>query len=132
MRMTTLKKAAMGALLMAGATLAIAPSASAGVAVGVSIGGPGYVDPCYGPYPYPTYCTYPVFYGPVFYAGRWHNGVHRYRVINGHRHYWVGGGWRSTVRVGHGRFGGARHGDHHRGNRGDRNRGDHDRIHRHD
>jgi hypothetical protein len=106
---TTMKAATFGAALLAGGLLAT-PQASAAVHVGIGIGGPGYADPCFGPYPYPYYCRYPVFYGPVFYAGRWHHGSHRYRVIRGHRHYWVGGGWH-RARVGHGRLGGPRFGE---------------------
>jgi hypothetical protein len=117
------RSAAAGAALLAGSVLAAAP-ANAGVHVGIGIGVPGpvYADPCYGPYPYPGYCTYPVFYGPVYYAGGWHHGPYRYRVINGRRHFWVGNHWQ-VVRVGHGRFAGPRHGHHrHRdGHRGHRN-----------
>lgn len=111
--MKTTMKTALGALMLAGTVFAAAP-ADARVVIGIGIGVPGpvYADPCYGPYPYPGYCTYPVFYGPVFYAGSWHNGPHRFRVINGHRHFWVGGGWHA-VRMGHGHFGGAHHGPHH-------------------
>jgi hypothetical protein len=116
MKTATLKAAALGAALLAGSAFAAAPaSASVNVGIGIGVPGPAYGDPCYGRYPYPSYCAYPVFYGPVFYAGRWHGGPHRYRVIRGHRHYFVGGGWH-RVRVGHGRWGGPRHG-HHRGHR---------------
>jgi hypothetical protein len=113
-----IRAAAFGAALLAGGALAAAP-ANAGVHVGIGIGVPGpvYGDPCFGPNPYPYYCRYPVFYGPVFYAGRWHHGPHRFRVIRGHRHYWVGGGWH-RVRAGHGRFSHPRHG--HRWHRGHR------------
>lgn len=116
---TMIKTAALGAAILAGTALAVAP-ANAGVRVGIGIGMPGpvYADPCYGPNPYPGYCTYPVFYGPVFYAGRWHNGNFRYRVIGGQRHAWVGGHWQ-RVRFGAGNFRGPRHGGNH-GNRGHR------------
>lgn len=114
---TMFKGAALGAAILAGTALAAAP-ANAGVHIGIGIGVPGpvYADPCYDPY-YPSYCAYPVFYGPVFYAGRWHNGPHRFRVVNGHRVFWHGGGWHSA-RIGHGRFGGPHHGSrggHHHG-----------------
>jgi hypothetical protein len=103
-------KAAFGAMLLAGVGAMAATPASAAVSVGIGIGVPAG-DPCYAAYPYPAYCQYPVFSGPVYINGRWVTGVHRYRVIGGRRVFWVNGGWHH-VRYGHGHWLGARHAIH--------------------
>lgn len=39
------------------------------------------------------YCGYPVYDGGIFVGGTWYGGHHRYRDHDGHREYWVRGGW---------------------------------------
>lgn len=93
-------KVAVGALLVAGATTATTAAmtspAEARVAVGFSIGGPGYYGyfgPSYYPaYPYPAYYggyygprPYPYYYGRPYWRGYgpgWHRGYYR-----GYRHW---------------------------------------------
>jgi len=36
----------------------------------------------------------PVYYGPMYYGGRWYQGPIYYRDYGGSRWYWVHGGWR--------------------------------------
>jgi hypothetical protein len=112
----TLIRAALGATVLAGATLAAAP-ADARVSVGIGIGVPGYyggyADPCYRPYPYPEYCGYPVYSGPVFIGGAWHTGAWRYRFVNGHRAFWWRGGWHGGHWGHGGHWYGPRHGGWH-------------------
>src|ERR1700741_2934303 len=104
--MKTTMKAVLGAALLGAAAFATAPAEARGhVSVGIGIGVPGpvygpvYADPCYGPYPYPYYCRYPVYAEPVFYGGVWYNHP-RFRVIGGRRVLFVGGGWHH-VHAGH-------------------------------
>jgi hypothetical protein len=40
-----------------------------------------------------AYCGYPVYDGGIFVSGDWYGGRHRYRDHDGHREYWVRGGW---------------------------------------
>jgi hypothetical protein len=91
--MNTFAKVAFGALMVAGAatatTAAMTSPAQARVAVGFSIGGPGYYGyygPAYGPayYPYPAYYgdpyyyrPYPYYYGRPYYRG--YRGYYGYR-----------------------------------------------------
>src|SRR6202012_4238812 len=36
----------------------------------------------------------PVYYGAVFWHGRWYDGPVYYRSVFGHRQYWIAGDWR--------------------------------------
>ena len=103
-------RAALGALMMAGAALAASTPANAGVSVGIGIGipapgyyryegyyGPGYYPP--GPcarysYYYTGNCGYPAWTGPVYVGGVWYNGPHYYRYWGGRPWVWWHGGWR--------------------------------------
>ncbi|MGC9953528.1 MAG: hypothetical protein ABSD21_04530 [Rhizomicrobium sp.] len=101
-------KAALSALMFAGATAFFAAPASAEVNVGISFGfgGPGYVtfsDPCAyydyydEPPPWglpPDYCDYPVYFEPVYYDDYWYRGPIYYRWYGGERLFWLNGGWR--------------------------------------
>lgn len=40
-----------------------------------------------------SYCGYPVYDGGIVVGGEWYGGHHRYRDHDGHREYWVRGGW---------------------------------------
>lgn len=40
-----------------------------------------------------AYCGYPVYDGGILISGEWYGGHHRYRDHDGHREYWVHGGW---------------------------------------
>jgi hypothetical protein len=42
-----------------------------------------------------NYWDQPLYYGSVYYGGRWNNGPFYYRNYNGGRQYWLGGGWRN-------------------------------------
>jgi hypothetical protein len=95
-------KAALGALVLACATLTMPPPASA--SVGIEFGGPGFAfgDPCdyYDYYdeppPWglpPDYCDYPVYFEPVFFNGSWYRGPIYYRWAHGRRLFWLHGGW---------------------------------------
>ena len=104
-------KAALGALLLAGATALSAAPAEARVSIGIGIGGPGYYGPgYYGPgYGPPAYCDpysrwydpyrcddyddYGYYNGPVFIDGLWLNGGFRSRWYGGHRQFYYHGGW---------------------------------------
>jgi hypothetical protein len=91
------------ALAIAGATGFAAGPAQAGVSFGISIGLPipgavafdydsgGYCDDWGCP---DMYWDMPVYYGPVYYDGRWFQGPLYYRDYGGNRWYWVHGGWR--------------------------------------
>jgi hypothetical protein len=99
-------KAALGALMLAGATAMTATPADAHVSVGIGFGFPGYY---YGPpYPYYRYCdprSYwydpyrcdyyddDYYYGPVFIDGVWINGPVRWRSFGGRREFFWHGGW---------------------------------------
>lgn len=100
--MKHLWKAAMAATVLAGAVMAVSGPASARVAIGVSIGAPGYY---YGPGYYPpgpcdaySYyydgdCGYSVYSGRVFINGAWVTGPHYYRWYGGRPLFWYRGGW---------------------------------------
>ena len=110
--MRFLAKAAVGALLLAGASMAGAAPAAAQADFGVSFGSddPAYgFDPCdyYDYYDEPPpwgmpdeYCDYPVWFEPVFFDGLWYRGPIYYRWTHGHRHYWLNGGWRDDTWTG--------------------------------
>ncbi len=100
-------KVAMSALMLAGASMLTATSASAQVDVGISFGyGPGFVpysDPCAyydyydEPPPWglpPDYCDYPVYFEPVYWGGNWYRGPIYSRWYGGERLFWLNGGWR--------------------------------------
>jgi len=42
-----------------------------------------------------NYWDQPLYYGSVYYGGRWNSGPFYYRNYNGGRQYWLGGGWRN-------------------------------------
>ena len=101
--MKFLTKAALGALMLAGATALTAAPAEAHVSIGIGIGGGGY----YGPPPYcdrysrfydPYRCDayddgYDYYDGPVFIDGIWLNDSFRSRWYGGHRQFYYHGGW---------------------------------------
>jgi hypothetical protein len=97
---TTLKVTA-AVLALAGASLLGTGPASAGVSFGITVGVPnavvvdadsgGYCDEWGCP---DEYWDMPVWYGPVYYDGRWFNGPVYYRDFGGQRLFWVRGGWR--------------------------------------
>lgn len=101
-------KAALGALMFAGASIALAAPASAQVDFGISFGygdGLSGFDPCdyYDYYDAPPpwglpedYCDYPVYFEPVFFDGYWYRGPIYYRWYHGRRVFWLNGGWRET------------------------------------
>lgn len=104
--MKSFARAALGVLLLAGATFgATAPAAAAEVGISFGFGGPGYAlgDPCDyydyydGPPPWglpPDYCDYPVYFEPVYFDGYWYRGPIYYRWNHGRRLFWLHGGWR--------------------------------------
>src|ERR1700744_5375157 len=91
------KKAALGALMLAGAAAVTAAPARAHVSIGIGFGGPAYYGGYYGP---PSYCDpysrwydpyrcddyddYGYYDGPVFIDGVWLNGGFRSRWYGGH------------------------------------------------
>jgi hypothetical protein len=98
--MKSLKKLALGALMLAGAAVGVSAPANAGVSVGIGIGipGPAYYGPAYSCDPYYDYydpygCG-AYYTGPVFIGGSWYNGPLRWRWWGGHRQFWYHGGWR--------------------------------------
>ena len=118
--MNRIGKAAIGAVMMAGAataaTLAATEAAQAGVHVGIGIGipgpgpvyegyyGPGYYPPgpcAYYNYYYSGYCGYPMYSDPVWIGGVWYNGPHYYRWWGGQPYVWAHGGWHGDFRGGH-------------------------------
>ncbi|HEX4078644.1 MAG TPA: hypothetical protein VHX61_07205 [Rhizomicrobium sp.] len=89
---------AMGGLMLAGAALGVAAPANAGVAVGVTVGGPGVAvgvgSPCFKPYRFrPAYCGYPVYGRPLFVDGAWYRGPVYVRTVGGERYFWLHDGW---------------------------------------
>ena len=96
-------KAALGALMLAGATAMTATPAEARVDIGIGFGFPGYYPgyyygpPGYSYYAYcdprsrwydPYRCDYyddDYYYGPVFIDGFWFDGPFRSRFFHGHR-----------------------------------------------
>jgi hypothetical protein len=63
-----------------------------------------YDDPCSSD---SSFCHYAWYDGPVWWAGSWYGGPHRWRVRDETREFWIRGGWHRDVRVGDGgRWGG--------------------------
>jgi hypothetical protein len=97
--MNTFKKIAVGALMLAGATVGVAMPANAGVAVGVTIGTPAVGvrvgNPCFRPYRFrPAYCGYPVYSEPLYVDGVVYSGAPVYvRTVGGERYFWLHNGW---------------------------------------
>src|ERR1700761_6304741 len=94
-------KATAAAAAMAGAMMFGSGEAQAGVDFGISFNVPGAVGLDYDSGGYcdewgcpDEYWDYPVYYGPVYYGGRWFNGPVYYRDYGGERWFWVHGGWR--------------------------------------
>jgi hypothetical protein len=51
-------------------------------------------NPCFlAPYARPAYCGYPVYGGPIFIGGVWHNGPFHYRMNRGYREFWWRNRW---------------------------------------
>ncbi len=143
--MKKLAMAALGALMMAGGTVAATSPAEARVTIGIGFGGGGhyparFCDP-YSRYYDPYRCDEDryysdYYYDPIFFDGGWYRGPFRYRNWHGHREFFVGGGWHRNEWRG----GRPSHFDFHdgwrgrdrddRGGRGDwHDRGDHHRHH---
>jgi hypothetical protein len=122
--MKLLTKAALGALMLAGATALTAAPAEAHVSIGIGIGGgyyPGYDGPpayCdrysrfYNPYRCDAYDDYDYYDGPVFIDGVWLNDSFRSRWYGGHRQFFYHGGWHGGSGW---HSGGFRHGGGHGG-----------------
>ena len=100
--MKLLAKAALGALMLAGATAMTAAPAQARVTVGLEFGGGGYRLPAYcDPYsrwydPYRCDDTddgYDYYNGPVFIDGIWLDSGFRSRFHGGHREFYYHDGW---------------------------------------
>lgn len=92
-----LKAMTTAALLIGAAMFASAPAQADGVSITIGVPGigfsyssGGYCDDWGCP---ADYWDYPVYYGPVYYDGRWFRGPVYYRYINGRPWYWVHGGW---------------------------------------
>ena len=118
-------KAALGALMLAGATALTAAPAEARVSVGIGLGfGGGYYGPpayayCdrysrwYDPYRCDRYDDYYDYYdGPVFIDGIWWNGPFRSRYYGGQRQFYWHNHWRGGSGFHHDgfrRWGGHRH-----------------------
>lgn len=103
--MKRFSKAALTALLLAGAAVFSSAPARADWGIGFSFGTDDtyYGDPCdyYDYYdaapPWglpPDYCEYPVYFGEVYWGDTWYRGPIYYRWANGQRMYWINGGWR--------------------------------------
>ena len=94
--MKTFTKIAVGALMLAGASLGVAVPANAGVDVGVTIGTPAVGvrvgNPCFNRFR-PAYCGYPVYGRPLFVDGVWYRGPVYVRTVAGRRYFWVHNGW---------------------------------------
>jgi len=103
--MKRFSRAALSAMLLAGAALFATSPARADVGIGFSFGYDGgyYNDPCayYDYYNEPPpwglpsdYCNYPVYFEPVYWDGYWYRGPIYSRWYGGQRLYWLNGGWR--------------------------------------
>ena len=103
--MKRFSRAALSAMLLAGAALFATSPARADVGFGISFGYDGgyFSDPC-AYYDYydqappwgmpPDYCDYPVYFEPVYWGGSWYRGPIYSRWYGGQRLYWLNGGWR--------------------------------------
>lgn len=96
--MKTLSKITVGAAMLASAAMGLAMPASAGVAVGVTVGVPGVAvrvgNPCMRPWHFrPAYCGYPVYGRPLFVDGAWVREPVYVRTVGGERYFWVRNGW---------------------------------------
>ncbi len=141
--MKFLTKAALGALMLAGATAISTAPAAARVTVGIGIGGGGYYDRGYYDGGRPAVCdrysrwydpyrcdeyrdsyyddNYDYYNGPVFIDGLWLNDSFRSRWYGGHREFFYRGGWHGGTGFhgggfhhgGGGGFGGGHGGHHH-------------------
>src|ERR1700687_3164634 len=101
-------KAALGAVMLAGATALTAVPPDARASGGFGFGGcgpysgygyPGYYDAScdprsrwYDPYRCDYYDDYDNYYGPVFIDGFWFDGGFRSRFFRGHREFFHNGG----------------------------------------
>ncbi len=102
--MKNLSGALLGALMLAGASLAAPSPAAAQVDFGISFGDPDTAfQPCdyydyydeAPPWGLPEdYCDYPVYDEPVYFGGTWYRGPIYYRWNHGRRLFWLNGGWR--------------------------------------
>ena len=93
--MKTMWKAALGvtALGLLGACQPYGYEGYGGAYYGGGAGyGYGYCDSFGCP---DNYWDQPLYYGSVYYGGRWNTGPFYYRDWNGGRQYWLGGGWRN-------------------------------------
>jgi hypothetical protein len=96
--MKTFTKIAVGALMLACASLGVVAPANAGVAVGVTIGTPAVAvrvgNPCFKPWRFrPAYCGYPVYGQPLFVDGVWYREPVYVRTVGGRRYFWLHNGW---------------------------------------
>ena len=99
--MNTILRTTIAVAALAGAALFASSPARAGVSLSFSIGVPnaigfdydsgGYCDDWGCP---DAYWDMPVYYGPVYFRGRWFQGPVYYRNRGGERWYWIRGGWR--------------------------------------
>ena len=94
---TQIKALTIAAALAGAALFASAPAEAGGVSISIGVpgiafsyGSGGYCDDWGCP---SGYWDYPVYYGPVFYAGQWYRGPVYYRRIHGDYWYWIHGGW---------------------------------------
>ena len=117
--MKLLAKAALSALMLAGAATLTAAPAEARVSVGLEFGGGGYGGRPAFCNPYSRYfdryrCDayyndynddYDYYNGPVFIDGIWLNDSFRSRYYGGHRQFYYGGSWRGGSGFHDGGFG---------------------------
>jgi len=86
--MKIIPKSALAAALLAGATVVVPASATAGVDISVNLGAPAVVvSPDYAPYDAEFY------YDPIYIDGAWYHGPYRWRMVHGERVFWVDGRW---------------------------------------
>jgi hypothetical protein len=92
------------AIYVAVATL-LAGCTTGGVSYGISYSGGDYYGAGYGygagcdyyapPWGYPNdYCSYSLWYDPIYFGGAWYSGPVYYRHYAGANWYWLHGGWR--------------------------------------
>jgi hypothetical protein len=88
--MNMILKSTVAVAALAGSALMFPAIATAGVDVSVGIGVPGvFYAPGAGYSPYDG----PMYYDPIYFGGAWYHGPYRWRMENGQREFWVGGGW---------------------------------------